>query len=90
MGVNQNEAQLRWYLVDPSARGSGLGKQLMREAVQFSKDQSYSSIFLWTVATLKTAAHLYRSFGFMKTEEQPDHLWGVDVVEERYEMILKE
>jgi ribosomal protein S18 acetylase RimI-like enzyme len=81
-------AQLRWFLVDPSARGAGLGKRLLREAVAFSRHRGYARIILWTVRALEAAAHLYRSAGFRKVEEKPSRLWGVDVVEEQYELDL--
>src|SRR5215470_1245172 len=48
VGVSATEAQLRWYLVDPSARGLGLGKRLLHEAVAFCRQCGYESVFLWT------------------------------------------
>lgn len=89
VGAAEAEAQLRWYLVDPSVRGQGLGKQLMREALQFSRDQGYRSVFLWTVNLLTTAAHLYQAFGFRKVEEGPGRRWGVDLIEEKYVLHLQ-
>ncbi len=81
-------AQLRWFLVDPSARGLGLGRRLINDALAFCRDCKYQSVILWTVTALTTAAHLYRSVGFRKVEEKPGRLWGVDVIEERYECVL--
>jgi ribosomal protein S18 acetylase RimI-like enzyme len=81
-------AQLRWFLVEPSARGAGLGKRLLHEAVAFSKRRDYTRVILWTVSALEAAAHLYRAAGFTKVEEKPGRQWGVDVVEERYELDL--
>jgi GNAT superfamily N-acetyltransferase len=81
-------AQLRWFLVDPSARGMGLGRKLLDEAVHFAKECGYHSIILWTVSALTAAAHLYRAVGFRKVEEKPGRTWGVDVVEERYELTI--
>jgi GNAT superfamily N-acetyltransferase len=81
-------AQFRWFLVDPAARGSGLGKRLLSEAVDFCRAQNYGSIILWTVSALHAAAHLYGAAGFRKVEERPGRRWGVDVVEERYELSL--
>jgi GNAT superfamily N-acetyltransferase len=81
-------AQLRWFLVDPSARGKGLGKRLLNEAVAFCKDCGYRTIFLWTVSKLGTAAHLYSLAGFQKVEEKPGRMWGVEVIEEKYELGL--
>jgi GNAT superfamily N-acetyltransferase len=81
-------AQLRWFLVDPSSRGTGVGKRLLTEAVAFCKSCGYRSIILWTVSALVAAAHLYRLAGFRKCEEKSGKMWGVEVVEERYELTL--
>jgi N-acetylglutamate synthase-like GNAT family acetyltransferase len=81
-------AQLRWLLVDPAARGGGLGRRLLAEAIVFSREQGYRSIVLWTVQALTAAARLYREAGFQKVEEKPGRLWGVDVLEEKYQMPL--
>jgi GNAT superfamily N-acetyltransferase len=86
VGVTDDVAQLRWYLVDPSARGQGLGKRLIDEAIAFCRECKYESIFLWTVNALETAAHLYRKAGFVKVEENASVQWGVEVVEEKYEL----
>src|SRR5262249_47259584 len=84
VGVSKTEAQLRWYLVGPSGRGRGMGKELLRQAVAFCKDCAYQSVFLWTVRALSAAARLYQAAGFQKVEERPGQRWGVDVVEEKY------
>jgi N-acetylglutamate synthase-like GNAT family acetyltransferase len=89
VAASPETAQLRWYLVDPSARGVGLGKRLLQEAVAFARECGYESIILWTVSALAAAAHLYRSAGFRKVEEKPGRMWGVDVVEEKYELVLE-
>jgi GNAT superfamily N-acetyltransferase len=82
-------AQLRWFLVDPASRGQGLGTMLLRDAKAFCRVSGYGSVILWTVAALSAAARLYLAVGFRRTEERPAHLWGVDVVEEKYEMDLR-
>src|SRR5919202_2340160 len=64
-------AQLRWFLVDPSCRGTGLGKRLLSDAIEFCRACGYESIVLWTVSGLPAAAHLYRAAGFEKVEEKP-------------------
>ncbi len=81
-------AQLRWFLVDPSARGAGLGKRLLAEAVAFCRGCGYAEVMLWTESALRAAAYLYRAAGFRKTEEKPGRLGGVDVIEEKYELHL--
>ncbi|RPE80191.1 GNAT family N-acetyltransferase [Vulcaniibacterium tengchongense] len=79
-------AQLRWFLVDPNARGMGLGRRLIGEAIAFAREQGYRSIMLWTVEDLQAAAHLYRAAGFRRIARKPGRAWGVDVVEEQYEL----
>ena len=81
-------AQLRWFLVDPRVRGQGLGARLLREAVDFAQTCAYRNVILWTVSALTSAARLYTAAGFHKVEQQPGHVWGVEVVEEKYERIL--
>lgn len=84
----EDTAQLRWFLVDPSVRGQGLGTRLLRAAITFAQEQGYRRILLWTVSALAAAARLYRAAGFQKTAEKPGHVWGVEVVEEKYELAL--
>jgi ribosomal protein S18 acetylase RimI-like enzyme len=88
VGVSPKTAQLRWFLVDPAARGAGLGRRLLKEAIQFCREAGYEEIVLWTESALQVAAHLYQSFGFRKTEEKPGVIWGVELIEEKYEMRL--
>jgi GNAT superfamily N-acetyltransferase len=78
--------QLRWFLVEPGARGSGLGRRLLHEALAFCRECGHDSVFLWTVSALTAAAHPYRAAGFRKVEERPGRRWGVDVIEEKYEL----
>lgn len=89
VAATEESAQLRWFLVDPSARGAGLGRRLLSEAIAFCRSCHYRSVFLWTVSALTTAAHLYRFAGFKKVEEIPGPRWGVDVVEEKFELTIR-
>ena len=86
--ANALSAQLRWFLVAREARNSGLGRRLLHEAIDFSKAMGYGNLFLWTVSVLHAAAHLYRDFGFEIVESNPGRLWGVELVEERFELKL--
>lgn len=89
VAASEQTAQLRWFLVDPSARGTGLGKMLLGQAVAFSEECGYDEIILWTESVLTTAAHLYQSAGFRKTESKPGRMGGKDVIEEKYELRLR-
>lgn len=80
--------QLRWFLVAPDARGQGLGRRLMAEALGFCRAQGHASVILWTVNLLEDAARLYRAHGFRRVEQRPGAPWGVPLVEERYELVL--
>jgi GNAT superfamily N-acetyltransferase len=82
-------SQLRWFLVAPRARGAGLGQRLLGAALDFSRDQGYRRVMLWTVDLLGAAAHLYRRAGFRLIERRPGAPWGVPLVEERHEMELR-
>ena len=81
-------AQLRWYLVDPAIRGTGLGSRLLNQALGFCREAGYRSVMLWTVRALVGAARLYQTAGFRKVEQAPGNDWGVEVMEEKYELQL--
>ncbi len=81
-------AQLRWFILHPSYRGLGLGRELMIRAVDFCKGKQYKKVFLWTFDELQAAIHLYRSFGFERMEQKTRSRWGRNLTEERYELDL--
>jgi GNAT superfamily N-acetyltransferase len=89
IGRGNELAQLRWFLVHPDARGTGLGRRLVDESLAFCRAAGYRSVCLWTVSGLDAAAHLYRQAGFRKTETKPPAtLWGATLSEERYDLPL--
>jgi ribosomal protein S18 acetylase RimI-like enzyme len=88
VAADPRTAQLRWFLVDPSARGAGLGTRLLKEALVFCRACGYGEVFLWTENALAAAARLYRAAGFRKVEERPGRLGGVNLVEEKYTLVL--
>jgi N-acetylglutamate synthase-like GNAT family acetyltransferase len=85
---SDKEAQLRWFLVHPDLRRRGIGKTLIQEAMTFSKENGYSSVFLWTSDVLLDAANLYRSFGFTMNETKTRMHRGRHLLEQRYDLNL--
>ncbi|MGB3692625.1 MAG: GNAT family N-acetyltransferase [Spirulinaceae cyanobacterium] len=85
---NSQRCQLRWFLVDPQMRGRGLGRKLLSKAIKFSQNCGYESVFLQTMGELPVARHLYRSVGFVKTEESKQIIWGQKVTHQFYELAL--
>ena len=81
-------SQLRWFLVDPSVRGEGLGTRLLSETIAFSRQHQYTRMILWTLTSLLPAIRLYVKAGFAPVEQRPGHRWSRDVVEEKYELEL--
>ena len=88
VGVDKETAQLRWFLLEPEYRGTGLGRRLMNVAMDYCREKDFKKIFLWTFQGLDAARHLYRSFGFTPTEEVENNTWRDKLVEERWDYIV--
>lgn len=87
--VDDDTAQLRWFLIEPEVRGKGLGHNLMKTLIEFSEERGYKHIFLWTVNILEAARHLYNSYGFKLTESIENTSWTDNVIfEERWDLYL--
>ena len=89
-GANHNSkgAHLRWFIVALENQGHGIGKMLLKEAVEFCQKKKFARVYLWTFSGLDPARHLYERFGFKLCEEREGNQWGRTVTEQRFELIL--
>ena len=82
-------AKLRLLLVEPSARGLGIGKRLVAECVQFARQASYKKIILWTQSELAAARRIYENAGFKLVGKEKHRSWGRDdLLAETWELEL--
>jgi DNA-binding MarR family transcriptional regulator/GNAT superfamily N-acetyltransferase len=81
-------ARLRLLLVEPSARGHGIGNRLTDECIRFARQCGYRKITLWTHSVLTAARHVYARAGFRLVSSEPRRSWGQDVVSEHWDLTL--
>jgi DNA-binding MarR family transcriptional regulator/N-acetylglutamate synthase-like GNAT family acetyltransferase len=81
-------ARIRLLLVDPKARGLGLGARLTGECIRFARRAGYRKITLWTHSVLTAARHIYQKAGFKLMRSEPHASWGPPVVSEYWDLEL--
>lgn len=86
--AGEGEGQLRWFLLAPEARGAGLGRRMLEDALAYCRDRRMKSVFLWSFAQLDAAIGLYERAGFVVTETRDVQVWGATRTEVRMDLAL--
>jgi GNAT superfamily N-acetyltransferase len=84
----EDVAQLRVLLVEPKARGLGIGRRLVQECTHFARQVAYRRITLWTDPELHAARRIYEHEGYRLVREQRHDLFGDGRVGEVWELVL--
>ena len=86
--ISPELGKLRTLLVEPKARGLGLGTRLVDECVKFARAAGYKKVTLWTHRNLTAARKLYAQAGFRMVKSENVHTFGKELVDEFWEIEL--
>lgn len=87
-GAQPDRAKLRMFLIDPAARGQGLGARMLDMAMGWARQTGYTSMELWTHESHRAACALYARAGWHMIRSEPARAFGVDVVDQFWEITL--
>ncbi len=85
---DERTAQLRILIVEPWARGLGIGARLVDECVEFARRAGYEQLVLWTNDVLVSARRIYQAAGFALVDEEAHHSFGHDLVGQHWSLDL--
>ena len=86
--LDDSTAKLRLFILAADARGLGIGRRLLEACMGFARDCGYAHMQLWTHESHKAACALYEAAGWRCTSSTPVHSFGVDLVEQTWEVAL--
>lgn len=86
--AGEGAAKIRLVIVDPAARGLGLGRKLVRACLSFAVAAGYREVTLWTFDILKAACRIYETEGFTLSEERPITAFGQELGEQIWRLDL--
>ena len=87
--LGEGKAHLRWFILDPQARGHGIGDKLMTRAMDFCDARGFRKTHLWTIKGTDAARTLYERHGFVLAEEYDGDQWGTLATEQRFMRLKK-
>jgi GNAT superfamily N-acetyltransferase len=86
--LDEHTAKLRLFLLLPAARGKGLGKRLLETCMSYARQKGYARMQLWTHESHRAACALYTAAGFELVSSKPMRSFGVNLVEQSWEIDL--